>query len=159
MASKISAVQLEGRFELPQLNSNWDLPYKYMPVVMLLSILCWQAIPLISNSKASFISSFPIVDQGPWWDVFNLKAKIIFYLDGRRALDQASRQAGGRPFRMLGPGVLVTILPPEYADEIRNDKRLDFSKVVAKVSCHVIYFVVLWSGLNTIFSSTALFHC
>lgn len=39
---------------------------------------------------------------------------------------------------MLGIGALVTILPPEYADEVRNDKNLDFSKVVSKVGSPVL---------------------
>lgn len=123
------------RIEQILTHGDGDLRYRDLLVVVSFAFFFWQvAKALRSNLAASKSTTFPIVDQGRWWDVFNLKAKMNFYLDGRQALEQASRQAPGKPFRMLGPGMLVTILPPEYADEIRNDKRLSFSTVVAKVS-------------------------
>ncbi|KAI8227055.1 Cytochrome P450 monooygenase 1 [Colletotrichum sp. SAR 10_77] len=86
---------------------------------------------------------------GKWWDVFNLKPKFSFYLDGRKALGRAIEQANGKPFRIVGPGRTLTVLPPPYAEDIRNDKRLDFGKVVAQFVSHEIPgFEGFASGLN-----------
>ncbi|KAE9574921.1 Cytochrome P450 monooygenase 1 [Colletotrichum fructicola] len=95
------------------------------------------------------VTSLPILDQGKWWDVFNLKPKFSFYLDGRKALGRAIEQANGKPFRIVGPGRTLTVLPPPYAEDIRNDKRLDFGKVVAQFVSHEIPgFEGFASGLN-----------
>lgn len=99
-------------------------------------LLSWKVLSRsVGGLKAA---GLPIVDEGQWWDVFNLQPKFNFYLDGRRGLEKAYEKACGKPFRMLGIGALVTILPPQYADEIRNDKNLDFSKVVSKVGSPVL---------------------
>lgn len=143
MSSTIAAGQLRDSFNLSQLIPDWDLPYKYVFGFALLTVICWQIVPLRFSSRTSKSSTFPILDQGKWWDIFNLKPKMLFYYDGRKALEDASSQAHGKPFRMLGPGVLTTILPAEYVDEIRNDKRLSFTKVVEKVSSCNVYPVVL----------------
>ncbi|TEA17296.1 Cytochrome P450 monooygenase 1 [Colletotrichum sidae] len=100
---------------------------------------CWFVLGTSQTGNNSIsVTTLPILDQGKWWDVFNLKPKFDFYRDGRRALGRAIEAAGGKPFRILGPGKLLTVLPPTYADEIRNDKRLDFSKVVAQFMSHEI---------------------
>lgn len=111
----------------------YDLELSYAAVLggILCLLLSWKVVS--RNFGAPKGRGLPIVDQGQWWDVFNLQPKFTFYLDGRRGIENAYHKACGKPFRMLGVGALVTILPPEYADEIRNDKNLDFSKVVSKV--------------------------
>lgn len=38
------------------------------------------------------------------------------------------------PFQMFTPGGVLIVLPPKYADEIRNDERLSFSAWMEKVS-------------------------
>lgn len=115
-----------------QLSSN---SLKSLYSVVFGAILCLLMLWQVSYRDAAGPNGagLRIVDQGQWWDVFNLQPKLKFYLDGRRGLDNAYEKACGKPFRMVGIGALVTILPPEYADEIRNDKNLDFSKVVSKV--------------------------
>lgn len=104
--------------------------------VLLCLLMSWKALcRCFAGPKGARL---PIVDQGEWWDVFNLQPIFNFYLDGRRGLENAYRQARGKPFRMLGVGVLFTIMPPEYAHEIRNDTNLDFGKVVSKVVTSVL---------------------
>ncbi|KAK6222141.1 cytochrome P450 [Colletotrichum tabaci] len=111
-------------------------PYGYV-VVTILFVVSWKAFASRNrNTSKASLRSLPILDQGKWWDLFNLKPILNFYLDGRRALKQAIDQADGKPFRILGPGRELVVLPPDYAEEIRNDKRLDFSKVVAQFISH-----------------------
>lgn len=116
----------------------YSLKFSYVAIIggILCLILSWEVIS--RNFGGPKGAGLPIVDQGQWWDVFNLQPKFTFYLDGRKGLGNAYQKACGKPFRMLGVGALVTILPPEYADEIRNDKNLDFSKVVSKVGSPVL---------------------
>lgn len=116
----------------------YNLNLSYAPIFggILCLLLSWKV--LSRNFRGSKGAGPPIIDQGQWWDVFNLQPKFTFYLDGRKGIENAYQKACGKPFRMLGVGALVTILPPEYADEIRNDKNLDFSKVVSKVGSPVL---------------------
>ncbi|KAK2006288.1 cytochrome P450 [Colletotrichum eremochloae] len=93
---------------------------------------------LLIKNPSSSVTNLPIVDQGKWWDLFNLKPIFEFYLDGRGALNRSLEKSDGKPFRIVGPGRILTVLPPDYADEIRNDKRLDFSRVVAQFISHEI---------------------
>lgn len=120
----------------------YSLNLSYAPILggILCLLLSWKL--LSRNLGGTKGAGLPIVDQGQWWDVFNLQPKFTFYLDGRRGLENAYQKACGKPFRMLGVGALVTILPPEYADEIRNDKNLDFSKVVSKVGIPVVSILI-----------------
>ncbi|KAK2052109.1 cytochrome P450 [Colletotrichum caudatum] len=124
-------------------------PYAYAVAAILL-LFGWKAV-VSRNTKSPSISvtSFPIVDKGKWWDVFNLQPIFNFYRDGRGALNRAIDLADGKPFRIVGPGKELIVLPPEYADQIRNDKRLDFSKVVAQFFSHNLPgFEGFASGLN-----------
>lgn len=132
--STIPATQLVERIPI-YLYSHNSLYAAVLGAILCL-FLSWKV--LSSSFGGPKAAGLPIVDQGQWWDVFNLQPKFNFYLDGRRGLENAYQRACGKPFRMLGIGALVTILPPEYADEIRNDKNLDFSKVVSKVGSPVL---------------------
>lgn len=132
--STTPATQLVERIPIYLYNHNSLYAAVLGAIICLL--LSWKV--LSKSVGGPKVAGLPIVDQGQWWDVFNLQPKFNFYLDGRRGLENAYQKACGKPFRMLGIGALVTILPPEYADEIRNDKNLDFSKVVSKVGSSVL---------------------
>lgn len=52
----------------------------------------------------------------------------------REILAKARNLFPDEPFRLITDWGEVLILPPEFADEIRNDPRLSFSKAAMQVS-------------------------
>ena len=51
--------------------------------------------------------------------------------DGHTVLDNALKQYGEKPFKLLTNSGMVTVFPPEYANMIRNERQLVFAKAFA----------------------------
>jgi cytochrome P450 monooxygenase-1 len=56
-----------------------------------------------------------------------------FTFQSRRILEEGLKRYPKKAFRILSDTGIVTILPPEVADEIRNDDRFEFRGSNAKV--------------------------
>ncbi|KAH7081737.1 GA14-synthase [Paraphoma chrysanthemicola] len=56
------------------------------------------------------------------------RAKLYFLQNAQRILSERLKKMPGKPFRVVADIGEVTILPPEYAHEIRNDERFSFTK-------------------------------
>ncbi|KAF4313969.1 Cytochrome P450 [Botryosphaeria dothidea] len=73
--------------------------------------------------------NIPIVGQVPW-DFLNMKTKERFVRYANQVLEQGMAQFKGRVFQVNGANGPVVILPPSFAEEIRNDSRLSFTGVI-----------------------------
>ena len=49
-----------------------------------------------------------------------------FVVNARQMIQEGFRVTGNKPFRVIADIGEVTVLPPENADEIRNDEHLSF---------------------------------
>lgn len=106
--------------------------YHGLVAILLLLLLPYLASQSLSGQTPD-AQQLPLVTKRRFWEISDLRLKIDFYLNGRRTLEKALEELPGKPFQMIGDTGHVIILPPEYANEIRNSPHLDFSKVVAKV--------------------------
>ncbi|KAH7055785.1 cytochrome P450 [Macrophomina phaseolina] len=124
--------------------------YHGLVAILLLLLLPYLASQSLSGQTPD-AQQLPLVTKRRFWEISDLRLKIDFYLNGRRTLEKALEELPGKPFQMIGDTGHVIILPPEYANEIRNSPHLDFSKVVAKfVTADIPGFEGFRSGLNDI---------
>lgn len=96
-------------------------------------------------------SGFPIVgkEEGEWT---NKAAQKRWYTQSRKLLKQGLDKVNdytwylngsasltplqfSGPFQLFNPSGPLLVIPPKYADEIRNDERLSFNAFMEKVSC------------------------
>ncbi|KAF4950622.1 hypothetical protein FSARC_13127 [Fusarium sarcochroum] len=61
-----------------------------------------------------------------------LRARTQFIKNSKEILSKARDRYSGQPFRLLTDWGELLILPPAFADEIRNDDRLSFAKAATK---------------------------
>ncbi|KAE9566865.1 Cytochrome P450 monooygenase 1 [Colletotrichum fructicola] len=99
-----------------------------LPYLFLLIILC--VTPLVLNR--SKLSKFPDVTvPTSVFDVGNTKARRQFVTDATRLMKDGFAKVGNTtPFRIIADVGEMVILPPEFADAIRNDTDLDFMTFV-----------------------------
>jgi hypothetical protein len=88
---------------------------------------------LALTSYAAFNSSkFPLANN-PGWCQTSVSKRIEFARDGRRIFQDAKKRYGPQPFRLLTEIGEVLVLPPSYANMIRNDMNLSTSKALEVV--------------------------
>jgi len=83
--------------------------------------------------RSSGRSQLPTINNKGRFEFSNKRIKKNFVLNGRRLLLEGLKKFNGKPFRMLtdfGPAI---ILPPEYANELRNIESLNHARAIAKV--------------------------
>ncbi|KAF5021010.1 hypothetical protein F66182_6941 [Fusarium sp. NRRL 66182] len=108
-----------------------------------LQLLCWCCIAILSwqvyaATRIQHVHKFPLVNKRRPWELIDLRVRAAFYLTGDRTLKKALRELPGKVFLMWGDTGLVTILPPEYADDVKNNSaKMDFGKIVSKPLIHV----------------------
>ncbi|KAB2576303.1 Cytochrome p450 [Lasiodiplodia theobromae] len=75
-------------------------------------------------------SGFPIVgkEEGEWT---NKAAQKRWFTQSRKLLKQGLDKFSG-PFQIFNPSGALLVIPPKYADEIRNDERLSFNAFMEK---------------------------
>jgi len=97
------------------------------PLVMV-SILAVTYILLYSKTTV-----FDLVNGKTGYEISAARAKSNFLRNARKILSDRLNKVPGKPFRVLADIGEVTILPPDYAHEIRNDERFSFTKAAYKV--------------------------
>lgn len=77
---------------------------------------------------------YPLQNPRKFWDITAWKSKWDFIFGVRQILEKRIAEAPNEPFRILTDFGDMTILPPDYANEIRNRDDLSFDRVVEKVT-------------------------
>nr|WNS47943.1 FunM [Talaromyces coalescens] len=75
---------------------------------------------------------YPLQNPRKFWDITAWKSKWDFIFGVRQILEKRIAEAPNEPFRILTDFGDMTILPPDYANEIRNRDDLSFDRVVEK---------------------------
>jgi hypothetical protein len=102
--------------------------------------------------RSSNGSKLPIINDKRLREFSDKRTKQNFVLNGRRLLREGLKTFGSKPFKILTDFGYATILPPEYANEVRNIDSLSHVRAIAKVwlggSDGCLY---LFSCYNTLF--------
>jgi cytochrome P450 monooxygenase-1 len=79
-------------------------------------------------------SEFPLVNSKKAFELTRGRSKKEFIGGALEMILKRLKQAPGKPFRMIADFGDITILPPEYAYEIRNHDQLSFTQAAFRVS-------------------------
>ncbi|KAL2881477.1 hypothetical protein SGCOL_003043 [Colletotrichum sp. CLE4] len=71
----------------------------------------------------------PHINRPPTWDFFGRKTKQHFVMNARSLMKNAREAFKGKPYRMFTDVGDLIVIPSQHADEIRNERSLDFLKV------------------------------
>lgn len=106
--------------------SLWALTYSILAVI---------PFTLFYLLQASGGSNLPTLNSKRAFEFSDKRVKRNFRVNGRQLLREGLEKFNGQPFRILTDHGPTIILPPSYAQEIRNLGDLNHVKAIAKVSC------------------------
>lgn len=95
--------------------------------------VCLVFLTLFYVLRASSGSNLPIINDKSYFELSNKRSKQNFIQNGRRLLREGLNKFGGKPFKILTDFGYATVLPPEYANEVRNIDSLSHVRAIAKV--------------------------
>ncbi|TDZ53008.1 Cytochrome P450 monooygenase 1 [Colletotrichum trifolii] len=100
--------------ELASLKLPSSLPTSNSALYWLALILLASVVVLPIRSKLKTAEIYPVIN----------KTKEEYLRDGRALIARGVKEHGGKPFRVYTGQGTMTILAPDFANEIRNDDRL-----------------------------------
>ncbi|PPJ59888.1 hypothetical protein CBER1_04922 [Cercospora berteroae] len=75
-------------------------------------------------------SRYPLANP-PWWYQIRFLKQLEFLVKGSEILSETRKRYGDRPYRLVTELGEVLVLPPECAQLIRNEEKLDFSAAIS----------------------------
>lgn len=116
---------------------------RYLPecrpiaLVYLIVALTVGFVYLTRGPKATVL---PVINPPGTFELTASRIKKEWLVDARRIIRKGVEKFPGKPFNMVAADVgLTTVLPPEYASEIRNNPNLSFVAFMAHVSIHSLH--------------------
>ncbi|KAI9836022.1 MAG: hypothetical protein M1819_001633 [Sarea resinae] len=113
--------------DLLSLFQRWSLP------VLICLVLGLILFTLVNSMRDTNASKLPTINSKGIWEFSDKRVKQNHVRNGRQLLREGLKRFNGSPFRMLTESGPITILPPEYAHEIRNIPSLDHTAAIAKM--------------------------
>jgi hypothetical protein len=111
-------------------DASLDWTTQSLPAIATVALVVVSAIVYtIFNNN----SKYPLANP-PGWFQTKLSKRIEFLKDGQRILDEARKQYGGRPHRLITDWGDNVILPAELATSIHLEKKLTLPPAVHDVS-------------------------
>lgn len=101
-----------------------------IPIITTVSL---AIVALISFLVISHQSKLPVVNGPGWFELTTFK-RLNFMKNGADILRDARKRYHSQPYNLVMSAGLITMLPPKYAQIIRNDPRLSFGHSFARVS-------------------------
>ena len=96
-----------------------------------LTSICFLGIAyLVLHSRTSALD---LVNGKGAFELTSVRVKKNFMRDAHKIITERFTRLPGKPFRVIADVGEVTILPPEYAHEIRNDDKFSFTKAAFQV--------------------------
>lgn len=91
---------------------------------------------------------FPLLNPKAPWEISSSRAKQRYHLNTLGMTLEGIKKFAGKPFRVLSLDYgEALVLPPRYANEIKNDQRLSFAHLETKVRLwweqRIIAFLVI----------------
>lgn len=77
---------------------------------------------------------FPLLNPKHFWEFSSKRAKVEFHMNSTAMILDGIKKYAGKPFRLLSLEYgEALVLPPRYANEIKNDARFNFALLETKV--------------------------
>ena len=89
---------------------------------------------LVYSNSGPKATPLPLVNPKGPWELTSARVRKEWLSKARDIIAKGVKQFPGKPFNMMAADVgLTTVLPPEYANEIRNNPDLSFVGFMAHV--------------------------
>ncbi|KAK2594258.1 hypothetical protein QQS21_008037 [Conoideocrella luteorostrata] len=92
------------------------------------------------------ISNVPLVNPPNFFEVTATRRKLHALTSARSLLSKAYEEFPNKCFRFMAEFAEVVVLPPEFANDIRNDERFDFTGFVRQLIPSQIYGLDAFRG-------------
>lgn len=138
---------LTSRLHMPWPSSNLTAP-SYSPIlpvsfggpiatITTTFILVFLAAVVSATSRVSKTNGkeIPLVNPKYWFELSTARARRRYDKDSWNMTLKGMEKYHGEPFRLLNmeiDGSEAVVLPPRYAEEVKNDKRLSFTALKSK---------------------------
>lgn len=110
-------------------------PTLSIPVATFVTAVFLVSILVYSLQEDKF-SKLPLVNPRKPFEFSDSRAKHGFAAHSYEILARGFSTRGDKPFRVISDAGDTTVLSPRFANEIRNDSRLSFTRITARVCCH-----------------------
>lgn len=109
--------------------------FNNLPEAPPLAWLLLAAIPfiLIYALQSASAGPLPVINDRGFFEFSETRTKHNFVHNGRALLREGLKRFPGKPFKVLADFGYITILPPTYANELRNNHDLSHASAIAKV--------------------------
>ncbi|KAF2129172.1 cytochrome P450 [Dothidotthia symphoricarpi CBS 119687] len=97
---------------------------------VLASFIALACILQTKGDDDSSVGSLPLVNEPGFLSLFSLKAKWKFIHASKDLVEEGQKLYPNKPFRLITDWGKVLMLTPKYAQEIRNDPHLSFTKAI-----------------------------
>lgn len=125
------------------------LPFAVMAILLLAAVI---SIHHSTTRGKDNTHRFPLANPKRPWEFSPKRAQMEFQMNSTTMIDEAVKKYAGQPFRLwtLEYGQ-VLVLPERYVNEIKNDARFNFCKLIAKVGVvvsRVVFLCVLLADVT-----------
>ncbi|KAK1623166.1 hypothetical protein BDP81DRAFT_140053 [Colletotrichum phormii] len=93
-----------------------------------IAIILFGYFILRSYIRTKSKEKIPLINPPKWFEPTTTRVKLAFALNARKWVTKGVKTS--RPFRLLTDIGELTVLPSEFARELRADPRLDFAAVI-----------------------------
>lgn len=138
ISSRIYMPWEDGRY-VPSLPLAASLPLEDVPYALVTVLFLAMAVSILhqSTSKARAKDNshrFPLLNPKAPWELTSQRARQEYHSNALAMTRDGIKKFAAKPFRILTIDYgEVLVLPTRYANEIKNDARLSFTKLQAKV--------------------------
>lgn len=131
-----------------------SLPYAIMAILFLAAVVSIHHSTSRTKGKDN-THRFPLLNPKRFWEFTAKRVQTEYHMNSMAMIHEGIKKYAGEPFRLwtLEYGQ-VLVLPTRYANEIKNDARLNFARLITKV-CFVVslglvsvrLLLLTWIGL------------
>lgn len=113
------------------------LPYAVVAILFLAAVISIHHSTSRTKDKDN-TRQFPLLNPKRFWEFTPKRVQMEYHMNSTTMILEGVKKYAGEPFRLwtLEYGQ-VLVLPPRYANEIKNDVRFSFAQLTTKV-CFVV---------------------
>lgn len=83
--------------------------------------------------RGLYTNDLPVLNPKNWWEFTNRRRRAEFIKEGKRLFTLGRQKYPDSPYKLYTDWGEVVVLPPECAEELKNDTRLESLPIVREV--------------------------